>query len=71
MKIIAYKNLCAKKKTKNIHIYCTPKLFKPLSICMGVVIGMLVLNLIVGNFFANMRASLQNFVNSFVKLFLL
>lgn len=71
MKIIAYKNLCAKNKKKKIHIYCTPKIFKPLAICLSVIIGMLVLNLIVGNFFANMRASLQNFVNSFVKLFLL
>lgn len=71
MKIIAYKNLCAKKKEKKFHIYCTPKVFKPLAISMSVAICLLVLNLIVGNFFANIRASLQNFVNSFVKLFML
>ena len=69
MKIIAYKNLCAKKKKRKIHIYCTPKVFKPMVITMSIAICLLMLNLLVGNFFSNIKASLENFVNSFVKLF--
>ena len=66
MKIIAYKNLCAKKKKHRARIYCTPKLFKPLMLTMSVIVAMFVLNLCVNNFFANIKASIENFVNSFV-----
>ena len=69
MKVVIYQSLCSKRKKNRVHIYCTHKLFKPLVICMGFAIFMFVVNLIVGNFFVNIRASLQHFVNSFVKLF--
>ena len=70
MKIIAYKYLCAKKKNKKVRIYCTPKLFKPLVLGMGAIFLILVLNLFVNNFFVDIRASVEHFVNSFVNLFL-
>ena len=70
MKIVAFKDLCKNKKAKKIHIYCTPKLFKPLALSMSVILFMLVLNLAVNNFFANIYASLHNFVSSFVKFFI-
>lgn len=69
MKNVAYKNLCAKKKKKRILIVCTKKVFKPLLITMSVLTIMFVVNILVGNFFSNLTASLQNFVQSFVKLF--
>ena len=71
MKVIAYKNLCSKNKTSKVYIYCTRKIFKPMVITMGAIILMFVINLAVGNFFANIRASLEHFVNSFVNIFTL
>ncbi|HAJ77582.1 MAG TPA: hypothetical protein DCO89_00740 [Clostridiales bacterium] len=71
MKVIAYKNLCKQNKKNRVHIYCTKKVFKPLAFSMGALILMFVLNLAVGNFFQNVRTSLQHFVNSFVNIFVL
>ena len=67
MRIVAFKELCKKKKKRKIYIICTPKLFMPLALSMSLLIFALVLNLAVGNFFENIYASVQNFVSSFVK----
>ena len=65
MKIVSFQSLSQNKKKKRCVIYCTKPLFKPLVFTMGVFIVMLVTNLFVSNFFANIGASLQNFVDNF------
>ena len=70
MKVIAFDNLCKKKKKRQFVVYCTPSIFKPSFVSMSVVLSFLVLNLFVNNFFANIQASVQNFVGSFVKYIL-
>lgn len=67
MKIIAYKDLCKQKKTKRVHIYCTPCLFKPLVFVMGAITMLLGINLVVNNFFQNIEASIHQFVTNFVR----
>ena len=70
MKVIAYKNLC-KKKRKHVHlISCSRPIFKPLVFSIGIAVVMLIFNLFIFNFFANINASIQNFVQSFVKYLL-
>lgn len=67
MKVVAYDNLCKKKRKKHLIVYCTQSIFKPLFVSMSVLLLLLVMNLFVNNFFANIQASVQNFVGSFVK----
>lgn len=69
MKIIGFKELGKKKKSKRHLILCVGKIFKPLAFVMAVAITVLAINLFTGTFFANMHANMQNFVESFVNLF--
>lgn len=69
MKVVSYNSLSKNKKQKKIKIYCIGKVFKPLVFVMSAMILLLITNLLVNNFFTNIEASLQNFVESFVNIF--
>ena len=69
MKVVSFKCLSNKKRKKKHIICCTKSLFKPLCFTMGVLILMFVTNLLVSNFFVNIKTSLQNFVDNFVIMF--
>ena len=71
MKVIMYKNLCKQKRKKRFLIYCSRNIFKPTVIIIGVLLFMMITNLITHNFFTNIKASVEHFVNSFVKFFIL
>ena len=68
MKVVSFKYLSKKRKQKKHFIYCTKSIFKPLVYGMGAFILLFVTNLLVNNFFANVTASLENFVNSVFKI---
>ncbi len=68
MKVVGFKALKSVRKKSRAKIYCVGHVFKPLVIGMAVAIIMLVMNLITGTFFANIHASMQNFVDSFVSV---
>lgn len=69
MKVIGFNQLCKKKRTKKVKIFCVGKVFKPLFFGMFSVLLLLVTNLFVNNFFANINASLEHFVKNFVSFF--
>lgn len=69
MKVISFTYFSKPKKQKKAKIYCIGNVFQPTFFVLLASIIMLVANLLVGNFFSNITASLQNFVESFVKLF--
>ena len=69
MKIVSFTYFFKQKKPKKARIYCFGKVFKPTFFVMLFAISLLVGNLIINNFFYNLTASLQNFVESFVKFF--
>lgn len=68
MKVVSFKYLAKKKKNKKVFIYCTKNVFKPLVYGMGAFILLFATNLFVNNFFLNIKTSLQNFIESFVKI---
>lgn len=68
MKVVGFKALKTSGKRNRAKIYCVGHVFRPLFIGMAVALFMLLLNLITGTFFANIHASMQNFVDSFVNI---
>lgn len=69
MKVVSFTYLSRQKKQKKAKIFCIGKVFKPTFFAMFTIFCFLVANLIINNFFSNITASLQNFVESFVKFF--
>ena len=69
MKVVSFTYFSRLKKEKKAKIFCFGKVFKPAFFVMFGLFLLLVTNLVVNNFFANISASLQNFINSFVTFF--
>ena len=70
MKKISFEDLGKKKKKRCNIIWCSKPVFKPMLIFLSIGVFLFVLNLFVFDFFANINASIQNFVQSFVRYFL-
>ena len=70
MKKVSFDDLCKIKKKRCHIVWCSKPIFKPALVFLGIGIFLFVLNLFVFDFFANINASIQNFVQSFVKYFL-
>lgn len=68
MKVIGFNQLGKKKKISKVKIYCVGNVFKVTFCILAFAIFLLVGNLAINNFFANIHASLERFVNSFVDL---
>ena len=69
MKVVSFNYLNKPKKPKKVRIYCVGKVFKPIMLTMGFALVMLVVNLLVQNFFINVEASVQNFIENFINIF--
>ena len=69
MKVISFTYFSKPKREKKAKIFCIGKIFKPTFFVMFGILLMLVVNLFVKNFFSNITASLQNFVESFIHVF--
>lgn len=69
MKVVSFASLSKPKKQKRVKIYCVGKVFKPTILVMSFLFAMLVLNLVVNNFFAYVALTFKNFVESFVRFF--
>ena len=69
MKVIGFNQLGKNKKKRKVRIYCIGNVFKPLFLTMSAILFLLVTNLVVHNFFANIHASVEHFVQSFIKFF--
>ena len=69
MKVVSFTYFSRQKKQKKAKIYCIGNVFMPTFFVMFAAFAMLVANLVTKNFFYNITASLQNFVESFVKFF--
>ena len=66
MKVVSFKYLSRKKNQKRHLIVCTKSVFKPLMYAMSFMLVFMFTNLVVNDFFVNINASLQNFIDSFM-----
>lgn len=67
MKVVGFKRLKEKKNNKKCFILCFSNVFTKLMIISSVILFLLILNLVSKTFLSDVTASLEQFVQSFVR----